>query len=134
MMQADSPAELSPWGIVNEAGKLEESLALWRISLPPRANQLPDAAPGELALAIFSSREKAEEYCTANSLLGSRVVQFDELQTLRVLLAGYQQGMRFAALDPNSSTAKQLFVLSDVLRAARQKLGSRDELKLGGID
>ena len=61
-------------------------------------------------------------------------MQFNELQTLRVLLAGYQQGLRYAALDPNSTTARQLFVLRDVLKAARQKLGSRDKLKLGGID
>lgn len=133
-MQSDNRAELSPWGIVIEAGKLEESLALWRISLPPLANPLPGNALGQLALAIFSSREKAEEYCTANNLLRTRLVQFDELQTVRVLLAGYQQGMRYAALDPGSSTAKQLFVLRDVLKAAKQKLGSGDELKLRGID
>ena len=133
-MQPDNPSELSPWAVVKDDGQAEESLALWRISLPS-TDQSPAMGTGELALAIFSSREKAEAYCSSNENVGlNRLVQFDEQQTLRVLLTGYQQGIRYAALDPNSTMARQVFVLRDVLKAARQKLGSRDELKLGGID
>lgn len=133
-MQPDNPAELSPWAVVKNDGQAEESLALWRISLPS-TDRSPAMGTGELALAIFSSRENADEYCSSNDLLErNRLVRFDEHQTLRVLLNCYQQGIRYAALDPNSTMARQVFVLRDVLKAARQKLGSRDELKLGGID
>ncbi len=120
MMQPDNPLELSPWAVVNE-DDADGSLALWRISVP-RAGASREVESGELALAIFSTRDKAEEYSTLSGSPSARIVHFDEMQTLQVLMAGYQQGIRYAALDPGMDAARQIFVLRDVLKAARHKL------------
>jgi hypothetical protein len=141
--------ELEPWTIVSQNGRAA-SLAVWRIARPnptvmpgqltsgasteadrPTSGEMAEQE-GELALAIFSSRARAEEYQQLSSsaeLEGgqSELVQLAETQLLQVLMSGYRQGMRYAALDPGSNTARQIFVLRDVLRAAQQKLRGQTE-------
>jgi hypothetical protein len=153
-MHSSEAIELTPWAIVSQDGPAA-SLAVWRIARP-NAAAIPDQLPlgaanesvpvvsiplipdeivqqeGELALAIFSSRAKAEEYQQLSSLAESdgartQFVQLAETQLLQVLMAGYRQGMRYAALDPSNHTARQIFVLRDVLRAAQHKLRGQTE-------
>jgi hypothetical protein len=153
-MHSSEAIELTPWTIVCQDGSAA-SLAVWRIARP-NAAAIPDQLPlgagnesvpqisiprvpgeiiqqeGELALAIFSSRAKAEEYQQLSASAESdgvrtQLVQLAETQLLQVLMAGYRQGMRYAALDPSSNTARQIFVLRDVLRAAQHKLRGQTE-------
>lgn len=115
---SSSPStELEPWVIVTQAGSGDASsqLAVWRI----------DGEHAQTALALFSERAAAERYaqqfCSAASL-SYRIEQFTELQLVAVLAECYRQGMRCAALNPGPESAQQLFVLRDVLAAAKQRL------------
>lgn len=111
--------ELEPWVIVTQSGSEDASsqLAVWRI----------DGEHAQTALALFSDRPAAERYaqqfCTAASL-SYRIEQFTSLQLLAVLAECFRQGMRCAALNPGPESAQQLFVLRDVLAAAKQRLQS----------
>ena len=115
--------ELEPWVIVTQSGPDEATaqLALWRI----------DGAQAETALALFSEGAAAERYaqqfCSENSL-SYRIEQFTSLQLVAVLAECYRQGMRCAALNPGHESAQQLFVLRDVLTAAKLRLRSHGGL------
>lgn len=135
-MRWSETAELSPWVIVQDDGPTG-SIALWRIdSLPAPATFQPgsdswggsspgiasgQAEQGELAVALFSSFERADAYRTSQPP-GSRIMQLDQTGLLRMLLAAFQQGLQYAALDPGSHHARQLFEVRDVLKAARAQL------------
>lgn len=135
-MRWSETAELSPWVIVQDDGP-QGSIALWRIdSLPapatfqlgsnsteaiPASSTVGKSAQGELAVALFSSFQRAEAY-RIDQPPGSRIIQLDQTGLLRMLLAAFQQGLQFAALDPGPRHARQLFVVRDVLKAARAQL------------
>lgn len=135
----DSPAptELEPWVIVTHtgAGEVASQLAEWRIA----------GEKSQSALALFSDRELAERYAqqfcsssatptatpTATTAASSavppatyRIEQFTALQLVAVLAECYRLGIRCAALNPGRESAQQLFVLRDVLTAARERLRS----------
>lgn len=115
--------ELEPWLIVTQAaaGDTSSQLAVWRI----------DGEHGQTALALFSDRTAAERYaqqfCSAGSL-SYRIEKFTSLQLVAVLAECFRQGMRCAALNPGPESAQQLFVLRDVLAAAKERLRSAGEL------
>ena len=90
--------------------------ALWR----------PDTT-SQPALALFSTYGKARTYAEAQQLkvagnMDGAVVQFRELQLVKLLMEAYKQGVTHAVLDPDDSQARSLFEIRDVLRSARQQL------------
>lgn len=105
-----SGIELEPWLIILGQGP-SASLALWRLS----SNQ-------ELSMALFSNREAAEDYCQHCCDGPSQVLQVDRTRLLGLMVDCFRQGIRYATLNPGDSTAQRLFVLRDVLLAARQTL------------
>ncbi len=122
-------AELSPWVIVTQtalAGSLSQ-LAVWRMANgPAQVGQMGDEGSAKRdALALFSDEPAAEryaqQYCT-DAATEYRVAQFSSIELVAVLAECYRMGMRWAALNPEGAAAQQLFVLRDVLAAARQRL------------
>ena len=104
-----SDYELEPWVIVTEA-ETGSSLAMWELS-----------ESGQAALTLFSSQAFAERY--AEKLDGQSSVMKPARQALlSIMIECYQQGVTLAVLDPDQATAKKIFQLADVLRAARQEL------------
>lgn len=118
------PTELEPWVIVTQCGQdaTTSQLAVWRIG----------GEQAQSALALFSDRAGAEHYaqqfCSSAATPATyRIEQFTSLQLVAVLAECYRLGMRCAALNPGAESAQRLFVLRDVLTAARQQLRSRGE-------
>lgn len=120
-----APTELEPWVIVTQSGPDEATsqLAVWRLA----------GEHAQSALALFSDRQAAEHYaqqfCSAATELVAasvsyRVEQFTSLQLVAVLAECYRLGMRCAALNPSGDSAQQLFILRDVLLAAKLQLRS----------
>ncbi len=118
-------AELNPWLILLDEGT-QTRLALWRIADHGDESGLEkESAQENAALAIFSDVEQAKQYADKHCPPGARAIQFDESQLIRVMASSFQNGIRYAALNPAESTARQLFVLRDVLRSAKERLKSR---------
>lgn len=132
-MHLNDPTELRPWAIVNDDGP-DGKLALWQISAPQEEGGTLAAGSGTLALAIFSRVELATAYRDAHEPATARVVQLDQMQTLKVLLSAYQQGLRYAALDPAAAAARQVFVLREVLSAAQRKLADSPSRGSTGLE
>ncbi len=108
-----SSIELEPWLIVLGQGA-DSALALWRL----------DDQQGD-ALAVFSNEVTAETYAGQNCGDVYRVVQLRELALIRTLADCFGQGIRYATLDPGPSRAQRVFVIRDVLLAARQRLSDQ---------
>ena len=112
--------ELEPWLVV--LGESENgSLAMWQLTgeVSTRLN-LPPAA--QLTVAIFSSEQRARDYADQCCSGASRIVQVDRTRFLSLMVDCFRQGIRYATLNPGDSTAQSLFVLRDVLSAAKQEL------------
>lgn len=107
--------DLEPWLVI--LGETPStSVAMWQL-----------AESGESVIAMFSSRELASEYAELNCTQSAAAIQLDHTALIRLLADSYRQGARHAALDPTETTARRLFVLRDVLTAARRFLSeSRD--------
>lgn len=117
MLSTPSDAvELSPWVIIRGEGQ-NASLALWNI-----------AESSSPSLAIFSEQAKAEAYDSSVDNEAGRIVQLEGLKLVQLLADCYTHGIKYASLDPSQTSARQVFVLQDVLRAAQANL------KLGKID
>jgi hypothetical protein len=102
--------ELEPWLIVLGDDQ-HGTLAMWRVS----ETEQP-------ALALFSSAELAEGYANAHHSGAWHVTQPQRTALLRLMIECYQQQVTLAVLDPTQGTARSIFNLRDVLRAARQEL------------
>ena len=134
-MLANSPQELLPWIILEHrppTGGAAE-VVLWQLAASPPASagqalqSAPAAAaPGDAfpAIALFSQSSAADEYRQQHCSADARVVRLDSLQTVRLLVAAYQQGVRYAALDPSPLGTRQVFVLRQVLVAAQRELAA----------
>lgn len=81
-------------------------------------------ATGQPALAIFSTAEKAHAYAAEQAYADADVLQLREIELVKLLAELFTQGISHAALDPNHNSARSLFDLRQVLRAARERLGS----------
>ncbi len=112
--------ELDPWLIVRGQAT-DATVALWKI-----------AQAEEPSLAIFSDRATAEKYAQENLIPAApatasgvelwRPMRFEQAELLRLMADSFRQGIRYAALNPSKSGARQVFVLRDVLKAARSRL------------
>ena len=101
--------ELQPWLVLIE-GQSGTSLAMWRLT-----------ETGQPALALFTSETLADEY--AGSIVRTWSTVRPEPDILLSLMAEcYQQGVALAVLDPDRATARKIYDLAEVLRAAREEL------------
>ena len=102
--------ELEPWILIlGEAP--ETSVATWS----------PDGSSSP-AIALFSTRVKAEAYAEQHCADVYSSVQLQRPELLQVLIDAYRNEMRHAVLDPGASQAGQLFRLEQVLKAAKEEL------------
>lgn len=116
MLNHDSNAvELDPWLVVL-GEPADGSLAMWRLA----DEKLP--AEEQLTVALFSTCERATDYAAKCIDAPSRIVQVDRMRFLSLMVDCFRQGIRYATLNPGDSTAQSLFVLRDVLKAARKDL------------
>lgn len=102
--------ELQPW-IVVQGDADTRTLAMWRLS-----------ELGQPALALFSDAPHAEHYATAHISDHWEVSQPARAVLLRIMIECFQQQIELAVLDPDQDTARRIFKLRDVLKAARQEL------------
>lgn len=107
--------ELDPWLVVL-GDAAEGSLAMWRLA----DEQLP--ADAQLTVALFSTEQRANDYAEKCCDAPSRVVQVDRTRFLSLMVDCFRQGIRYSTLNPGDSTAQSLFVLRDVLSAAKREL------------
>jgi len=125
--------ELEPWLVV--LGEAEQSsLAMWQLTveqltggqlmpLDALLNKLQTPEPiSQLTVALFSSEQRASDYADKCCSGITRVVQVDRTRFLSLMVDCFRQGIRYATLNPGDSTAQSLFVLRDVLSAAKQEL------------
>lgn len=97
--------EIEPWIVsINES-----QLALWQLSDPPAA-----------ALAFFSDQSRAEKYARGLEATHCQVLQPTRRELLGLMIQCYQQQILYAVLDPDSQSARRIFKLRDVLKAARE--------------
>ena len=107
--------ELAPWLVV--LGRdAEGSLAMWRLA----DEKLPAAE--QLTVALFSTEQRANDYAAKYCGASQRVVQVDRTRFLSLMVDCFRQGIRYATLNPGDSAAQSLFVLRDVLSAAKREL------------
>jgi hypothetical protein len=102
--------DLEPWLVVLGEPP-NTSVAMWQLT-----------QTGESLIALFSSRERASEYAERSCSHPNSFLKVEQTALIRVLADSYRQGVRHAALDPTQTSARQLFVLRDVLTAARRFL------------
>ena len=135
-VELNQTTELSPWVIITcsaQAGDIPH-LAVWRMasgSLP--SSQSGTAASSEFsdergALALFADQLAAQRYAEqvcADAATSFQVKQFSSIVLMAVLAECYRVGMRYAALNPSRTAARQIFVLRDVLTAVQKQLLSR---------
>ena len=111
-MNSTQSIELEPWIIV-EDNNAQRSPALWRVQ-----------ANDSIAVALFSDRDSAEVYATANYSNPCQIIHPSRTDLLRVLVECFRQGVRYAALDPGATQTRRIFELRQVLAAAREELNS----------
>ncbi len=96
---------------------------MWQLATPRPGEEGTQA---QLTLAIFSSEQKASDYAVNSCSSPWSVVQVARTQFLSLIVDCFRQGIRYATLNPGDSTAQSVFVLRDVLVAAKQELLSPD--------
>jgi hypothetical protein len=107
--------ELDPWLVVL-GDTADGSLAMWRLA----DEKLP--ADEQLTVALFSTEQRANDYAEKCCDAPQQVVQVDRTRFLSLMVDCFRQGIRYATLNPGDSTAQSLFVLRDVLSAAKREL------------
>lgn len=113
--QNPNAVELDPWLVVLGSAA-ESSLAMWRLAdekLPPDE---------QVTVAIFSTEQRANDYAEKCCDATFKVIQVDRTRFLSLMVDCFRQGIRYATLNPGDSTAQSLFVLRDVLSAAKREL------------
>lgn len=106
--------ELSPWLVVLQDGA-SSSLALWRI-----------AERDANAVVFFSDQSSAESYAREHYSLPTQVVQPGRPELIQVLIDCYRLGVRYATLNPTETESNRVFVLRDVLQAAKESFSQVD--------
>ena len=112
--QNPNGVELDPWLVVLGSAA-EGSLAMWRLA----DEKLP--ADEQITVALFSTEQRANDYAEKCCDAPCRVIQVDRTRFLSLMVDCFRQGIRYATLNPGDSTAQSLFVLRDVLSAAKRE-------------
>lgn len=110
MQSRDDAVELEPWILAAQLAG-ESSLQLWEI-----------AELQQNALAIFSDEQKASEYARSVGLVDYQVLQAQQPMFLKILIECHEQEIKHVALNPSGSEVSRLFVIKDLLQAAKQQL------------
>jgi hypothetical protein len=120
-----SANELEPWLVVL-GDDTNSSLAMWQLSGVPQAAapSLPADLVSQLSVAIFSSQIKASDYAGRCCREPARVLQLDQTRFLRLMVDCFRRGIRYATLNPGDQTAQSVFVLRDVLKAAKDRFSN----------
>ena len=95
--------EIEPWLVL-----VDDQVAFWQLSEPPAA-----------ALALFSGEVQANAYMRGLNSANCQVRQPSRRELLALMISCYQQQVLYAVLDPNAQSARRIFQLRDVLKAAR---------------
>jgi|JI9StandDraft_1071089.scaffolds.fasta_scaffold00343_19 hypothetical protein len=115
--------DLHPWLLLRYESNTQAEVSLWSID------------QAGMAMAIFSSVERAEQYrlqIFAGSTSESderassdwQVVQPTEIELGKWMVAHFQAGVKWLVLDPSKQDAKRLFAMADVLKGLRQRLAN----------
>lgn len=122
MFENPSAVELEPWLVVL-GESVQASLAMWRLG-EVQLRELGDVQSSDhpLSVAIFSDETKAVDYATNCCQSPASAMQVDQTRFLSLMVDCFRQGIRYATLNPNGQTAQSVFVLRDVLKAAKEKL------------
>lgn len=81
---------------------------------------------GEMAVALFQDRAKAQQFVELASLSKDWQVFQPALPLLYSIFQSMaQSGIRWAALDPDAQSAKSLFNLDDVIQAAKSWISQK---------
>jgi hypothetical protein len=107
---SDSGIELEPWVIVIGEG-VDSAIGLWRID----GQEQP-------SIAVFSDAGLASEYAQKHYHHSWQVKQLKGRPLIQFLVESFRQGCQYAALDPSAESSRQIFVIREVLKAARQSL------------
>ena len=112
--------ELQPWIVCLHAPQSDpfapanaHSLAMWRLN----DNDEP-------ALALFSEQTSAEVYARQLGEQAYQVLQPTRTAMLSIMIECFQGNIMLAVLDPNATTARRIFKLRDVLKAAKGELSA----------
>ncbi len=128
-MNSTQPSELEPWLILDQTDATAQ-FAVWRFAAatveggaaPNAAAESATDSPRQTALVMFSSRDQAQQYAQQYCTPASSVQQFSRIPLVKLLAECYRRGLRYAALDPGPTQARQLFELASVLLAAKVQL------------
>jgi hypothetical protein len=101
--QTDDPSQSDPYIVCRVEGA-QMHCALWTLE------------GGDRAIALFLTRESAEKFFGGAGLDAPwRIERAYPKDLLTILRHSHLAGVRYAVLDPDESTAKQLFDLETVL-------------------
>ncbi len=128
-MHSTQPSELEPWLILDQTDSAAQ-FAVWRFAAAADGGEADatgaaDGAsdsPRQTALVMFSSNDQAQQYARQYCTHASAVQQFKQIPLVKILAECYRRGLRYAALDPGPTQARQMFELASVLRAAKEHL------------
>lgn len=116
---SNSAIELTPWIIITGEGE-DAAVALWGINAPEGGGEAVES------LAIFADGVDAKAYAQENCTQSWRTAQLDRPALLKLLVDCFRQGIKYATLNPESSSARRVFVIRDVLKAAKTELEARN--------
>ncbi|MEZ6086723.1 MAG: hypothetical protein R3C05_01560 [Pirellulaceae bacterium] len=97
--------DLQPWIVVSDDGP-----ACWRLQ------------DDRIALAMFSSQDKANAYANAAELHDWQALQPEPTDLVRTLMLCVAAAIEIAVLDPDQASARRVFDLPNILRQVRSDL------------
>ena len=113
-------SELDPWIIL--LGKTPDlSLQLWQLDLS-QTQALAGNEEDRYAIAMFSDQETATDFASRHSHQPWKLQQVRGTELVQLLSTCFQDGLRFIALNPSATEARQVFVIRDILKSALGKL------------
>ncbi|MSR32780.1 MAG: hypothetical protein EXR99_14890 [Gemmataceae bacterium] len=87
---------------------------------------------GDMAVALFQSKEEAESFISQAGLESSWTVLKPPLPLLHsILKAVFQGGIHFAVLSPGAASAKTIFPLEEVIRGGESWLSRKERITPG---
>ena len=101
----ESVQDLQPWLVVSADGP-----ACW---------QLQD---DRIALAMFSTQEKAQAYAERSNLTESQTLQPAATDLVRTLMLCVAAAIELGVLDPDQTSARRVFDLPSILKRFRTDL------------
>ncbi len=120
MIDNSNAIELDPWLVVL-GDDVNASLALWQLG-DAQASAPSEKGECSLSVAIFSDQPKALNYSQQCCQGPARTIQVSQTRFLSLMVDCFRQGIRYATLNPGNQTAHSVFVLRDVLKAAKGQL------------